>query len=159
MACGLFGNSRRQSAPSKKSKTLQYPKMISRSIFTFLLASLFLATISAKHAPSTHCNVYDILEDCKEKVIQFVEDDKSATKKSLGELDKYLIDECKGMSGLIVAKCLMKYLCINHGELAVERVDECVRDVCPLAKRLPPKLCHKRRLGGKATFVEEVLKR
>jgi hypothetical protein len=98
--------------------------------------------------------VYDILEDCKKSVIEITPD---GTEKSLGELDKFLISECDGMSGLIVAKCLMKYLCINHGEKAVEHVDECVRNVCPLARRLPPKLCHKRRLGGKASFFEETV--
>ncbi|CAB9520526.1 expressed unknown protein [Seminavis robusta] len=130
--------------------------MYSRSFLALLaLFVSFFATTTAKHAPSTHCNVYDILEDCKDRVIEITK----GGGKSLGELDNYLIDECKGMSGLIVAKCLMKYLCINHGEKAVERVDECVRDVCPLAKRLPKKLCHKRRLGGKALFVENVLEK
>lgn len=123
-----------------------------------VLASLFIAlsvvSTTAKHAPSSKCNVFDLLEDCKESVVDIAGD---GTEKSLGELDQFLISECDGMSGLIVAKCLMKYLCVNHGETAVEHVDECVREVCPLARRLPPKLCHKRRLGGKASFFEEAV--
>ncbi|CAB9525607.1 expressed unknown protein [Seminavis robusta] len=133
--------------------------MFSRSflaLVTALVWSLFLvSTATAKHAPSSRCNVYDILEDCKDQVYKITK----KGKKSLGELDDYLIDECQGMKGMIVAKCIMKYLCINHGEKAVRRVDDCVRGVCPLAKHLPPKLCHKRRLGGKASFIEDVLEK
>jgi len=115
---------------------------MTRSASTFLLVLLgcFLA-INAKHAPSTHCNVYDLLEDCKDKVVDITP---GGDKKMVGDLDKFLIDECSEMSGLLVAKCLMKYLCINHGEEAVDEVRDCVQQVCPLAKRLPPHLCHKR---------------
>lgn len=73
---------------------------------------LFLATtisVNAKHSPNTHCNVYDLLEDCKETVVDITDEGEGM---SLGELDNYLIDECSEMSGLLVAKCLMKYLCI-----------------------------------------------
>jgi len=117
-------------------------KLFSRS--TIALLSIFLSLwtttlVSAKHAPNTKCNVYDLLEDCKDTVIDISKGDE----KTVGDLDKFLTDECREMSGLLVAKCLMKYLCINHGEKAVEEVKECVQTVCPLAKRLPPKLCHK----------------
>lgn len=115
-----------------------------RSFWT-LLSSLFLLTITttvtvvtAKHSPNTHCNVYDLLEDCRDVVVQVA----GGGEKNLGELDQFLIDECSEMSGLLVAKCLMKYMCINHGEAAVDSVRDCVINVCPLARRLPKKLCH-----------------
>ena len=113
-----------------------------RSTILVLLSLLLLvkALVAAKHSPNTHCNVYDLLEDCKEKVIDITPE---GDRKTVGELDQFLITECGEMSGLLVAKCLMKYLCINHGEAAVEEVRECVQEVCPLARRLPPKLCHK----------------
>lgn len=101
---------------------------------------LFLATTTgAKHSPNTHCNVYDLLEDCKDTVVDITDEGEGM---SLGELDNYLIQECAEMSGLLVAKCLMKYLCLNHGEEAVDKVRDCVLDVCPLARRLPPRVCH-----------------
>lgn len=106
------------------------------AVVFFLMASV---TVNAKHSPDTHCNVYDLLEDCKESVIDITDEGESM---SLGELDKYLIDECAEMSGLLVAKCLMKYLCINHGEEAVDEVRDCVVSVCPLSKRMPQRVCH-----------------
>ena len=103
-----------------------------------LLLAVTTTTTTAKHSPNTHCDVYDLLEDCKSNVIKLADGDE----KELGELDNYLIEECKEMSGLLVAKCLMKYMCENHGEAAVDSVRDCVVDVCPLARRLPPRLCH-----------------
>lgn len=98
-----------------------------------LLVLLSFAVANAKHSASTHCNVYDLLEDCKGAVVPLA--DKSGST-SLGELDTYLIDKCQSYSGMIVAKCLMKYLCENHGEKAVDVVRDCVVKVCPLGKRL-----------------------
>lgn len=109
-----------------------------RSLFTIFSLLLLAVSTTAKHSPSTHCNVYDLLEDCKDNVIQLA----GGEEKNLGELDEFLIEECSEMSGLLVAKCLMKYMCINHGEKAVDSVRDCVQEVCPLARRLPPKLCH-----------------
>jgi len=112
------------------------------SVVSRFLLGLFLllatTVTNAKHSPNTHCNVYDLLEDCRDNVIKLA----GGETKQLGELDKFLIDECSSMSGLLVAKCLMKYLCINHGEKAVDSVRDCVEDVCPLARRMPKKLCH-----------------
>ena len=116
--------------------------IFSRSTLAFLsvLLSFWATTVSAKHAANTHCNVYDLLEDCKDSLVDVTN---GGDQKVEGELDKFLIDECREMSGLLVAKCLMKYLCINHGEKAVDKVRDCVSQVCPLAKRLPTKVCHK----------------
>lgn len=105
-----------------------------------VLISCFATNVSAKHAANVHCNIFDLLEDCKDTVVDVASD---GGKKTVGQLDKFLIEECQEMSGLLVAKCLMKYLCINHGEKAVDEVKSCVQEVCPLSKRLPPKVCHK----------------
>ena len=107
------------------------------------ISMLFLSmtpSVTARHNPSTHCNVYDLLEDCKDSVVDVL-DTKSQT--NLKELDNFLIQQCQSFSGMIVAKCLMKYLCENHGEASVDRVRDCVIKVCPLAKRLPKKVCVK----------------
>jgi hypothetical protein len=123
-----------------QSSIIDYNRMKLLTVLSFVWAMTFGA---AKHSPNTHCNVYDLLEDCKETVVDVADDGGTI---SVGELDNYLIEECQEMSGLLVAKCLMKYLCINHGEAAVDKVRDCVLDVCPLARRLPPKVCHNRNL-------------
>lgn len=117
--------------------------MFSRNAFTllalFVVICLSQITPTSSHAANVKCNVFDLLETCKDSVVDVAD---SGEDKNLEDLREMLVDECEEMSGLLVAKCLMKYLCINHGEKAVDEVRDCVSDVCPLAKRLPQKVCH-----------------
>lgn len=117
--------------------------MFSRNTLTvlalFMLSCLASITTTSAHAANTKCNVFDLLETCKDSVVDVAE---TGDDKNLEDLREYLVEECEEMTGLLVAKCLMKYLCINHGEKAVDEVRDCVSDVCPLAKRLPHKVCH-----------------
>ena len=57
------------------------------------------------HAANVKCNVFDLLQVCKDSVVDVAE---SGEDKNLEDLRDLLIEECEEMNGLLVAKCLMK---------------------------------------------------
>lgn len=88
------------------------------------------------HPMSQQCDIIDLVTDCAEEVLGI--DEK-------GFIDFEAIHEevsiqCEVERGMLAAACVLKYICEEYGKEQAISIYPCVKQVCPMAKHIDPKV-------------------